>query len=152
MSRRRSRRIIFTHEDDASPWPCVCTALMLTLAAWPGGNAHAQPAQRAPEFKVDPTWPAIPNHWVLGEVTSISVDRHDNIWVLHVPQSVPEAQRANAAPPVLEFDSKGKLLRSWGGPANGARGSDASTASSSTRTITSGSAGAPVGRVPPLRA
>ena len=95
--------------------------VLLTVAACSGGNVLAQSAPRPPQFKVDPTWPAIPNNWVLGEVTSISVDRHDNIWVLHVPQSVPEAQRANAAPPVLEFDSKGKLLRSWGGPQNGAR-------------------------------
>ena len=97
-----------------------CVSALLTLAVCLGDAAHAQSAPRPPEFKVDPTWPTIPNHWVLGEVTSISVDRHDNVWVLHVPQSVPEAQRANAAPPVLEFDSKGKLLRSWGGPGNGA--------------------------------
>jgi hypothetical protein len=71
---------------------------------------------RAPEFRVDPTWPTIPNGWVLGEVTSISVDRNDDVWVLHVPQSIPEDKRANAAPPVLKFDSAGKLLTSWGGP------------------------------------
>jgi hypothetical protein len=98
----------------------VCAAVILTLAVCVADAPRAQSTPRPPEFKVDPTWPTIPNHWVLGEVTSISVDRHDNIWVLHVPQSVPEAQRANAAPPVLEFDSKGKLLRSWGGPSNGA--------------------------------
>ncbi len=68
---------------------------------------------------MDPAWPSIPNNWVLGEVTSISVDSKDHIWVLHVPQSVPEAQRANAAPPVLEFDAAGKLLTSWGGPGDG---------------------------------
>ena len=79
---------------------------------------HAQPL-KAPEFEVDPKWPSIPNNWVLGEVTSISVDRKDHIWVLHVPQSIPEAQRANAAPPVLEFDAAGKLLASWGGPGEG---------------------------------
>jgi hypothetical protein len=100
-------------------WPYVCA--LLTLAVCMGGHAHAQSSKHPPEFKVDPTWPTIPNNWVLGEVTSISVDRHDNIWVLHVPQSVPEAQRANAAPPVLEFDSKGKLLTSWGGPQSGAQ-------------------------------
>src|SRR5262245_32272305 len=84
------------------------------------GHADAQKASvRAPEFKVDPAWPQIPNNWVLGEVTSISVDSKDNVWVLHVPQSIPEAQRANAAPPVLEFDSAGKLLASWGGPGEG---------------------------------
>src|SRR5262245_60899916 len=74
---------------------------------------------KAPEFEVDPSWPTIPNNWVLGEVSSISVDRQDHIWVLHVPQSIPEAQRAKAAPPVLEFDSSGKLLASWGAPADG---------------------------------
>jgi DNA-binding beta-propeller fold protein YncE len=76
-------------------------------------------APQPPVFEVDPNWPSIPNSWVLGEVTSISVDRKDHIWVLHVPQSVPQAQRANAAPPVLEFDGAGKLLASWGGPGNG---------------------------------
>jgi hypothetical protein len=95
----------------------VCAAATL----WLGGHTWAQESKlRVPEFKVDPAWPSIPNNWVLGEVTSISVDRKDHIWVLHVPQSIPEAQRANAAPPVLEFEAAGKLLTSWGGPSNGA--------------------------------
>ena len=80
---------------------------VLTFAVSLGDNAHAQSAPRPPEFELDPNWPSIPNNWVLGEVTSISVDRHDHIWVLHVPQSIPQAQRANAAPPVLEFDAAG---------------------------------------------
>jgi DNA-binding beta-propeller fold protein YncE len=84
------------------------------------GDALAQSGPRAPEFTVDATWPTLPAEWVLGEVTSVSVDRNDDVWVLHVPQSVPEAQRAQAAPPVLKFDSAGKLLTSWGGPADGA--------------------------------
>jgi len=90
-------------------------ALAIALVS-PGG---AQQMPQVPQFEFDPTWPTIPNNWVLGEVTSISVDRQDNIWVLHVPQSIPAAQRANAAPPVLEFDAGGKLLASWGGPGNG---------------------------------
>jgi len=94
----------------------VCLAAMLAASVCMIGNIHAQSSARAPQFKVDPTWPTIPNNWVLGEVTSISVDRNDNIWVLHVPQSIPEDKRANAAPPVLQFDQSGKLLTSWGGP------------------------------------
>ncbi len=97
-----------------------CFALTLAAALCAGGNVRAQPGPRAPAFRVDATWPTIPNNWVLGEVTSISVDRNDNIWVLHVPQSIPEDKRANAAPPVLQFDTSGKLLRSWGGPREGA--------------------------------
>jgi DNA-binding beta-propeller fold protein YncE len=79
----------------------------------------AQTAAPAPAFVVDPSWPTVPNGWVLGEVTSVSVDSRDHIWVLHVPQSIPAAQRGNAAPPVLEFDQSGKLLSSWGAPADG---------------------------------
>ena len=97
----------------------VSWAAMLAGAMCTGGSVDAQSSQRPPEFTVDPAWPTIPNGWVLGEVTSISVDRNDRIWVLHVPQSIPEDKRANAAPPVLQFDSAGKLLTSWGGPANG---------------------------------
>jgi hypothetical protein len=93
---------------------------MLAVAMCVSYESAAQSSLRPPEFEVDPTWPTIPNDWVLGEVTSISVDRNDNIWVLHVPQSIPEDKRANSAPPVLRFDSAGKLLTSWGGPANGA--------------------------------
>jgi hypothetical protein len=93
---------------------------LAALLAFPFGHAlTAQQPAKAPQFEVDPKWPTIPNNWVLGEVTSISVDKQDHIWVLHVPQSIPEAQRAMAAPPVLEFDQSGKLLTSWGAPKDG---------------------------------
>jgi DNA-binding beta-propeller fold protein YncE len=81
--------------------------------------ASAQQAAAVPAFEVDPDWPSVPNNWVLGEVTSIAVDADDDVWVLHRPRSIPEAQRAQAAPPVLEFDASGQLLRSWGGPGDG---------------------------------
>jgi DNA-binding beta-propeller fold protein YncE len=74
---------------------------------------------RAPTFQVDPNWPIVPNGWVLGEVSSIAVDSRDHVWVLHRPRSIPAEQRAHAAPPVLEFDTTGKLLGSWGGAGEG---------------------------------
>jgi hypothetical protein len=92
---------------------------LAVLAAAPIRPVPPQAAPKAPTFDVDASWPKIPNHWVLGEVTSISVDNKDNIWVLHVPQSIPPDQREHAAPPVLEFDASGKLLTSWGGPGEG---------------------------------
>ncbi len=76
-------------------------------------------ALRPPTFEVDPAWPTIPNDWVLGEVTSIAVDSRDHIWVLHRPRSIPAERRAQAAPPVLEFDTAGRLLGSWGGDGEG---------------------------------
>jgi len=95
-------------------------AVILAVAICTGYEAHAQSSSGAPQFDADPTWPTIPNGWVLGEVTSVSVDRNDNVWVLHVPQSIPEDRRESAAPPVLQFDADGNLLRSWGGPGDGA--------------------------------
>ena len=83
-------------------------------------QAQASPtATRVPVFEVDPSWPKLPNNWVLGQTPGVAVDSHDHIWVLHRPRTVPEAQRAQAAPPLLEFDADGKFLRAWGGPGPG---------------------------------
>ncbi|HUF73802.1 MAG TPA: hypothetical protein VMR74_12985 [Gammaproteobacteria bacterium] len=96
------------------------SAAVLTLAAGiPTSPALAQSQAGPPTFEVDTGWPTVPDDWVLGEVTSIAVDGDDHVWVLHRPRSIPEAERERAAPPVLEFDQQGALLRSWGGPGDG---------------------------------
>jgi len=74
------------------------------------------PSGEMPVFEKDNSWPKIPNNWVLGAVPAVATDRRDHVWILHRPLLVPEAQRAQAAPPVLEFDDKGKFVRAWGGP------------------------------------
>ena len=94
-------------------------ALAVTAALGVVGSARQGATPRPPMFQVDPKWPTIPNNWVLGEVTSIAVDTRDHIWVLHRPASIPADRRPQAAPPVLEFDTSGKLLASWGGPGTG---------------------------------
>ncbi len=70
-----------------------------------------------PVFEVDTTFPKLPNNWVLGNVAKVSVDRHDNVWIIHRPRTVPEGQ--TAAPPVVEWDAKGKFLQAWGGDGPG---------------------------------
>lgn len=84
-----------------------------------------------PSYKVDADWPKqLPNNWIMGQVSGIAVDRQDHIWVLQRPgsnakddlaaaQHPPVSQCCFAAPPVLEFDAAGKLLKSWGGPGSG---------------------------------
>ena len=69
-----------------------------------------------PVFDVDTTWPRLPNDWVMGDPSSIAVDRHDNVWILHRPRTVAADKKDHAAPPVLEFDKNGKFLQAWGGP------------------------------------
>lgn len=85
----------------------------------------------APRFEVDPFWPKpLPNHWILGQTIGVSADAQDNIWIIHRPGSLeageqhattnpPIASCCAAAPPVLEFDSSGNLIRHWGGSGEG---------------------------------
>ena len=68
-----------------------------------------------PVFEVDTTWPPeLPNNWVMGAVSSVSVDSQDHVWVLHRPRSVDESLTDRAAPPVLEFDVDNRVLNAWG--------------------------------------
>ncbi len=73
----------------------------------------------APVFELDPSWPTMPDEWVLGEVSSIGVDDQGRILLLHRPRSGPSEERSTAAPPVLEFDIAGSFLGAWGGPGEG---------------------------------
>ncbi len=81
---------------------------------------RAQPQNQAmPVFEVDPAWPALPNNWVLGVVSSVATDKRDHVWILHRPRTVAENLKGRSAPPVLEFDAAGKFVRAWGGEAAG---------------------------------
>ena len=71
-------------------------------------------AEQASVYKVDPAWPrTLPNHWTLGPVCGVAVDRHGNIWISQRPAD------HDPAPQVLEFAPDGILLLSWGGPGPG---------------------------------
>jgi DNA-binding beta-propeller fold protein YncE len=88
-------------------------------------------AVQAPMFEVDPLWPKpLPNHWLLGMSVGVSVDAQDHIWIIHRQGSLekgelhattnpPIAMCCAPAPPILEFDQDGNLLRHWGGPGKG---------------------------------
>ena len=113
---------------------CAFVAILLALGL--SARALDQAAAKAdlvsaPRFEVDPMWPKpLPNNWVLGQAIGLAVDSRDHIWMVHRVDSltaneVSEAQNpptgtcCKAAPPVLEFDAEGNLLRSWGGPGEG---------------------------------
>ena len=89
----------------------ACAALL--------GLAHGIVAQSpgVPRFEVDPSWPTIPNGWVLGQVASTASDEQDHIWVLHRYRVVRPGQKTG--PPVMEFDAAGKYVQGWGGPGEG---------------------------------
>ena len=129
----------------AALWFGMCLflvgAVRTTLAQDEGAPATAgakpkfqtlQPDPNQPQYKVDASWPQeLPNHWIYGAIGGMAVDSQNHIWVLQRPKTLNATEIGEApssprhamcclpAPPVLEFDTEGKLLKSWGGPAKG---------------------------------
>ena len=105
----------------------LTAAMLIGVAAMP----RAALAGDIPTFAVEASWPKpLPNNWILGQVGGISTDAQGHIWVFQRPRSLTDDEKAAAlnpprtkccvpAPPVLEFDADGNLLRSWGGPGEG---------------------------------
>jgi DNA-binding beta-propeller fold protein YncE len=108
-------------------------AVLATLAVAQGwleqrAEAQARGAVQAPRFEVDPTFPQpLPNGMYQGQSIGLWVDKtNDHVWIVHRPdvldafegaaqQNPPAGECCSQAPPILEFDPSGKLLRSWGG-------------------------------------
>jgi len=101
------------------------------------GQAVLDAAQRravqAPRFEVDPMWPKpLPNHWILGSTIGVGIDSRDHVFIIHRGDSTlnqrteagsaanpPLGECCAAAPPILEFDPEGNLVKGWGGPGEG---------------------------------
>jgi len=107
-------------------WRRVAGVVLALLAAGSAERvldvaAAAQGSTRTtgvPQFEMDPTWPKLPNNWVLGTSINVAVDRRDHVWIIHRFRFVPEEDQERAAPPVLEFDENGNFVQAWGGPSH----------------------------------
>jgi DNA-binding beta-propeller fold protein YncE len=92
-------------------------------------QAHSGTTVMVPRYEVDPTFPKpLPNHWYQGMTIGVSVDAQDHVWIIHRPDSLSPSELAgdlktgiccSKAPPVIEFDQQGNVLRHWGGPGLG---------------------------------
>ncbi|HEY7387324.1 MAG TPA: peptidyl-alpha-hydroxyglycine alpha-amidating lyase family protein [Bryobacteraceae bacterium] len=104
------------------------TALAIALIAL-SGMASAQekqypkPTELPNPYRLVEGWPSLPksmNSGRWGEVIRVHVDANGNVWVFHrcfnvVPAgSATCVGRGPANPPILEFNSAGKLLKSFG--------------------------------------
>ena len=59
------------------------------------GEARAQSPgdTMVPWFEVDPYWPKpLPNHWILAMTIGLDVDKNDNVWVFHRPQTLEQKE------------------------------------------------------------
>jgi DNA-binding beta-propeller fold protein YncE len=88
----------------------ICLAFMLALMT--PATLSAQPS-----FVVDASWPKpLPDKWILGHVTGVAVDPQNRIWVLNRPATITEDESitgADAAPPLVVFDQRGKVVAHW---------------------------------------
>ena len=95
-------------------------------------EAQAKGGVQAPRFEVDPMWPKpVPNHWVFGNIIGVGVDKNDHVYIIHrgagslEPKEIyattnpPSSECCVPAPPVLEFDPEGNMVKAWGGPGQG---------------------------------
>jgi DNA-binding beta-propeller fold protein YncE len=106
-------------------------AAIVVLAIGQRALESQQPMVEAPMFEVDPFWPKpLPNKWVLGNAIGVGVDSRDHVYIVHRQDTMNEAENGagtnpptsdccKGAPPVLEFDPQGNLVKAWGGPGDG---------------------------------
>lgn len=103
----------------------VTGTVLMTSA---GQAVLAQARNNAPAYRVQPFYPQpLPNHWVFGSITGVTVDASDHVWVTHRGavslEGNEKGMMANpptssvccvAAPAVMEFDQAGKLVSYFG--------------------------------------
>src|SRR5262249_19241077 len=93
--------------------------LVVFFAGIPSGIPQAAKPV-LPVFEVDPKFPTMPEHMLLGGVGGATADSHGNVWVFHRPHTLEEGNATEngylPAPPVVEFSAGGKYLQGWGGP------------------------------------
>ena len=111
----------------------LLTAIVVLAFGQAALDAAQQAAVQAPSFEVDPMWPKpLPNHWILGSTIGVGVDSRDHVFIIHRGDSTlnqrtevgaaanpPLGECCIAAPPILEFDPEGNLVKAWGGPGDG---------------------------------
>ncbi len=109
-------------------WSMAAAAGFLVVIAL---TTAAALAADPPGFAVEAAWPKpLPNNWILGQVAGVATDEQDHVWIVQRPASLTPDEKGAAltprrskccipAPPVIEFDAEGNVLRSWGGPGEG---------------------------------
>ncbi|WP_233355977.1 beta-propeller fold lactonase family protein [Henriciella aquimarina] len=89
-------------------------------------EVYAEEGQAIPHFMVDAAWPDMPAEMIIGQVPGLAVDKGDNVWLVHRPQSLtfsdvglaqspPQALCCRPGPDVMKFSGDGTYLGGWTG-------------------------------------
>lgn len=98
-----------------APWAIAALAVAAGICA-PAPAA----AQEVPRYELDPLWPKLPlgDRWLTGGLGGMCVGGGDRIFILNRQNVVPaDLDGAHLAPPVIELDPEGNVVRGWGDPA-----------------------------------
>ena len=72
-----------------------------------------------PKFQLDTDWPKIPfgENWLTGGLGGMCIDNKDHVYLLNRQNVVPaDLDGARLAPPVIELNPQGEVVRGWGDP------------------------------------
>lgn len=97
-----------------SGWIFALLAIAMGLTCPMGLRAQA----RTPRYEVDRSWPKpLPERWILGGLGGVCVDAQNHVLILNRQDILEgELNAGQLAPPIIEFDSAGNLVRGWGDP------------------------------------
>ena len=82
------------------------------------GVLRGSSASSGAQWAFDPSFPQMPAGKVFGDVSSVTTDSQNHVWVIHRPRTV-TGDRSNVLPAVVEFDESGTFVNAWGGPSAG---------------------------------
>ena len=94
--------------------PCVVLAAAFVIFGTPPAAA-----QEAARYELDPLWPKLPfgEQWLTGGLGGMCVGG-DRIFILNRQNVVPaDLDGSRLAPPIIELDADGNVVRGWGDPA-----------------------------------
>ena len=98
----------------------ICYAMggLLAIAVAIVGVPSVQAQSSGPRFEIDVSWPKpFPNHWVIGGLGGVCVDRQDHVFLLNRQDVLDgDLNAGSLAPPVIEIDPAGSVVNSWGDP------------------------------------
>src|SRR5690349_22514520 len=79
-------------------------------------GAVQAPAQTAPKYEVDATWPKpLPKDWITGQLGGVCTAEQDHIYVVNRRNITDEEKETStSAPSIIKFDTEGNVVGSWG--------------------------------------
>jgi sugar lactone lactonase YvrE len=91
---------------------------VLAIAAGLSCPLSVRAQAHVPHYEVDVSWPKpLPGRWILGGLGGLCVDAQNHVLILNRQDILDgELNAGQLAPPLIELDSAGNLVRAWGDP------------------------------------